>query len=56
MIGQSAREVCIRLFEEGILLKDLTAKVANGHEYIRVAIRTREDNARLIEGLKYSFK
>ena len=56
VIGQSAREVCIRLFEEGILLKDLTAKVANGHEYIRVAIRTREDNARLIEGLKYSFK
>lgn len=54
VIGQSAREVCIRLFEEGILLKDLTAKVANGHEYIRVAIRTREDNARLIEGLKYS--
>lgn len=55
VIGQFAHELCIRMFEEGILLKDLTAKVANGHEYIRVAIRTREDNARLIEGLKHSF-
>ncbi len=47
-----AGELVKRLMNEySILIKDLSEKVKNG-EYVRIAIRSRDDNERLIEALK----
>ena len=40
------------LLEENILIKDLTGKVGNGKQYIRLAVRTEEENSELVEHLK----
>ena len=54
----SARELTRRLLtEHDILVKDLSAKLAqSGRQYVRVAVRTEEDNARLIAALQRDFK
>lgn len=54
----SARELTRRLLtEHDILVKDLSAKLAqSGRQYVRVAVRTEEDNARLIAALKEILK
>lgn len=49
VIGRSAREICICLFEKGILIKNLTEKVKNDRQYIRIAIRTREENDQVLK-------
>ena len=40
------------MFEKGFLIKDLTAKVADGKQYIRLAIRKFEENEKLIRNLE----
>ena len=54
----SARELTRRLLtEHDILVKDLSAKLAqSGRQYVRVAVRTEEDNSRLIAALKEILK
>lgn len=51
--GMTARTLTLKLLSKNILIKDLTHKVQfeNGH-YIRVAVRNRADNDRLIHALK----
>lgn len=50
--GQSAHEVATRLYRQyDILVKDLSAKL-DSDKYLRVAIRDRDDNERLIDALK----
>ncbi len=49
--GKSAT-LCAILLEKNILIKDLTKKVGNGNEYVRIAVRNDDDNNRLIEELK----
>ena len=49
VIGRSAEEICICLFEKGILIKNLTEKVKNDRQYIRIAIRTREENDQVLK-------
>ena len=49
VIGRSAGEICICLFEKGILIKNLTEKVKNDRQYIRIAIRTREENNQVLK-------
>ncbi|MDD6267975.1 MAG: aminotransferase class I/II-fold pyridoxal phosphate-dependent enzyme [Clostridium sp.] len=49
VIGRSAGEICICLFEKGILIKNLTEKVKNDRQYIRIAIRTREENDQVLK-------
>lgn len=44
--------VCAGLLSEQILIKDLTGKIQNGRQYIRVAVRSEEDNDRLVSALK----
>ncbi len=50
--GKTSKEVTTELFvKHNILVKDLSAKIGTG-QYIRVAIRNREDNDRLICALE----
>ena len=41
--------------EEQILIKDLTGKIANGRQYVRIAVRSRRENEQLAEALKIKF-
>lgn len=49
--GLTSRELAEKLLQKDILIKDLSAKVTNGKQYIRVAVRNEEDNLKLIEAL-----
>ncbi len=44
----SAAELTRRLIARGIYIKDCTAKFEGRGEYVRVAVRTPEDNQRLV--------
>ncbi len=44
--------LCAKLLEKNILIKDLTKKIGNGKEYIRIAVRDDIDNNRLIKELR----
>lgn len=50
--GITSRELSIRLLKENIFIKDLTKKVGDGKQYIRLAVRNEEDNERLLNALK----
>ncbi len=50
--GADSRRIAENLLEENILIKDLTGKVGNGKQYIRLAVRTEEENKKLVEALK----
>lgn len=52
--GQKSRDLSIKLLKEyDILIKDCSGKEAfDGRQYIRLAVRDRIDNSRLIEALK----
>lgn len=43
--------LCAELLEKNILIKDLTRKVGNGREYIRIAVRNDNENDKLIRVL-----
>ena len=43
--------LCAELLEKNILIKDLTKKVGNGREYIRIAVRNDDENDELIRVL-----
>ena len=49
---KSSRELCCKLLQEDIFIKDLTHKIDNGRQYIRIAVRDEKDNQRLLEALK----
>ena len=51
VLGNEAAE----LLEEQILIKDLTGKIANGRQYVRIAVRSRRENEQLAEALKIKF-
>ena len=48
----SSADLCNSLLKENIFVKDLTKKIKNGHQYIRLSIRGEEDNNRLLEALR----
>ena len=50
--GITAADLCTSLLHENIFVKDLTKKIKNGHQYIRLSIRSEEDNDRLITALR----
>lgn len=50
--GADSRRIAENLLEENTLIKDLTGKVGNGKQYIRLAVRTEEENRKLVEALK----
>lgn len=45
-------ELGSKLIDRDIFIKDLTKKIGDGKEYIRLAVRDEADNARLVEALK----
>ena len=49
--GKSSREICCKLLEKDILIKDLSHKIHNGKQYIRIAVRNEKDNQILLEEL-----
>ena len=40
------------LLNDNIFIKDLSAKIKNGKQYIRLAVRREEENKRLVKALK----
>jgi histidinol-phosphate/aromatic aminotransferase/cobyric acid decarboxylase-like protein/choline kinase len=52
--GRESRKIAEALLEENILIKDLTGKIGNGRQYIRLAVRTEEENTQLAEHLNRS--
>lgn len=55
--GVDVNELCYGLLEHNIFIKNLTKKISNGKQYIRLAVRNDEDNDMLINALsKYSIQ
>ncbi|MBQ8189473.1 MAG: aminotransferase class I/II-fold pyridoxal phosphate-dependent enzyme [Lachnospiraceae bacterium] len=52
VVGRKAKDICCALLKRDILIKDLTSKLSNGKEYIRLAVRTKEENAKLLAVLE----
>ncbi len=50
--GCDSRKIAEELLEKNILIKDLTGKIGNGRQYIRLAVRTVEENHYLVEQFK----
>lgn len=50
--GIMSSEVAEYLLNRGILIKDLSHKINNGKQYIRLAVRCREENEYLVQVLK----
>ena len=50
--GKSSKELCCKLLKKDIFIKDLTQKIGNGKQYIRIAVRTQEDNQKLLEEMR----
>lgn len=50
--GYDSRKVAEELLEKNILIKDLTSKIGNGKQYIRLAVRTVDENRYLAEQLR----
>ena len=54
--GMTSRELCERLLaEHDLLLKDLEPKMENAGQYVRIAVRTPEDDDKLVAALKEVF-
>ncbi len=51
-VKEKSSELSAWLLEKNILIKDLTGKINNKREYVRIAVRSDDDNFRLIEELK----
>ena len=50
--GHTSEELAGRLLKKNILIKDLTGKIKNGGQYIRIAICTSNENRHLVQLLK----
>lgn len=50
--GVKSHELACYLLEHDIFIKDLTPKLSNGREYIRLSIRRKKDNEKLIRCLE----
>ncbi len=49
--GMTGRELAVRLLEKDFFIKDLSRKIGKG-QYIRLAVRTEEENTELVEYLR----
>ncbi len=48
----TSRALCCALLQKDILIKDLTPKIQNGRQYIRLAVRSDADNEKLLSALR----
>ena len=51
--GYSGTKITTELLEANILVKNITEKINNGKEYLRIAVRMREENNVLLKYLSY---
>ena len=49
--GMTAEELCCKMLDKKFIIKNLTHKVGNGKEYVRLAVRDENDNNALIDAL-----
>ncbi len=49
--GMTSRELCYKLLKKNLFIKDLSNKINNGKQYIRLAVRDDDDNDKLIDAL-----
>lgn len=54
--GYNSTKLAGELLEDNILIKDSSGKIRNGRQYIRIAIRTEEENDKLIGALRIRLK
>ena len=52
LIDKKSAEICVNLLDKNIFIKDLSKKICNGKQYIRIAIRKECENKKLIDALK----
>ena len=50
--GADSRDITKKLLRENIFIKDLTPKVKDGKQYLRLAVRNEEDNEKLVNALR----
>lgn len=50
--GRSSRRLACYLLQHDIFIKDLAPKIQNGREYIRLAVRRKKENNKLVQYLK----
>jgi len=50
--GMDSRKLAENLLKENFFIKDLTGKVKNGRQYVRLAVRTDEENEMLLAELR----
>ena len=50
--GKRSEALAAELLKDNILIKDLTPKIGNGKQYIRIAIRERTENEELCNAVK----
>ena len=50
--GVISKKLSSYLLGQDIFIKDLTHKIGDGRQYIRLAVRNEEDNAKLVEAMK----
>ena len=50
--GHISEELSVKLLKRNILIKDLTGKIKNDRQYIRLAIHTSDENRHLVKLLK----
>lgn len=49
---RESRALCRQLLRYNMLIKDISEKIGNGKQYVRIAIRTQEENDKIIQVLK----
>lgn len=52
VLSMTSRELCVRMMERDILIKDLSGKMNDGKQYVRIAVRNHDDNVKLLENLQ----
>lgn len=52
MDGTTSKNLVAGCLERDILIKDISGKIKNGKQYIRIAVRSKKENNRLVDTLK----
>lgn len=50
--GMTARQLALALLDRNLLIKDLSAKIPGDRQYVRIAVRTVEENDKLIDAMR----
>lgn len=52
----TSKELSEQLIKHDILVKDMTDRIRNGHQYVKIAIRNDEDNKKLIDAMNVIYQ